>query len=440
MPSAQAKKHLAQIPGSDSFFELLALNRDPVRFFHERYDAHGQVFRTRFVYPVVFLIGAEANRSIMITNRSKFSFGRGYHQTSIRRVFDGSIMLQDGADHARTRGILQPAVDRLALKQSVTKIGELWQEMADILADGRWYDCYDAGQRTTYRVAGHALIGLETRAEAEALHADFATLMRGLMAPVPIAFPMSNLARALAARERLVRALEPRIEAARARAPDGMLDLLAHHGLDDGDALTVREVAEQVLLLFWAGYDTTASSVSWFFHVLARHPALQARIAAEMEAVVGEDIGEIMSAKLPVTDAFVREIERMYPSVLFFPRIAMEDIEFNGFTIPKGTPTFYSPYMSHHDPLSFERPDEFDPERWLHEDKAQRPKASLLVGFGTGPRTCLGKPFAVVQFRILLHQLLRRFVIEPDPDCQPTVMGLPIHHPVGSRVRFIPRR
>ena len=76
--------------------------------------------------------------------------------------------------------------------------------------------------------------------------------------------------------------------------------------------------------------------VSWFFHVLARHPALQARIAAEMEAVVGEDIGEIMSAKLPVTDAFVREIERMYPSVLFFPRIAMEDIEFNGFTIPKG--------------------------------------------------------------------------------------------------------
>ena len=87
-------------------------------------------------------------------------------------------MLQDGADHARTRGILQPAVDRLALKQSVTKIGELWQEMADILADGRWYDCYDAGQRTTYRVAGHALIGLETRAEAEALHADFATLMR----------------------------------------------------------------------------------------------------------------------------------------------------------------------------------------------------------------------------------------------------------------------
>ena len=95
-----------------------------------------------------------------------------------------------------------------------------WQEMGDILADGRWYDCYDAGQRTTYRVAGHALIGLETRAEAEALHADFATLMRGLMAPVPIAFPMSNLAQRWL-RERLVRALEPRIEAARARCRMG---------------------------------------------------------------------------------------------------------------------------------------------------------------------------------------------------------------------------
>jgi len=439
MPSAEAKKHLANIPGSDSLLELMHLNKDPVRFFHQRYDAHGQVFRTRFIYPVVFMIGAEANRSIMITNRSKFSFGKGYHQTSIRRVFDGSIMLQDGADHARTRAILQPAVDRLALKQSVTKIGQLWREMGDTLSDGAWYDCYDAGQRSTYRVAGHALIGLETRAEADALHADFAALMRGLMAAVPIAFPFSNMARALAARERLVKALEPRIEAARTRPPDGMLDLLAHHGLDDNDALTVREVAEQVLLLFWAGYDTTASSVSWFFHVLARHPDLQARIAAEMTEVVGDDISEIMSAKLPVTDAFIREIERMYPSVLFFPRIAMEDIDFAGFTIPKGTPTFYSPYMSHHDPLSFDRPDEFDPERWLNPDKSLRPKSSLLVGFGTGPRTCLGKPFAVVQFRILLHHILRRFVIEPDPDCQPTVMGLPIHHPVDSRIRFMPR-
>ena len=74
MPSAQAKKHLAQIPGSDSFFELLALNRDPVRFFHERYDARAGLSDT-LVYPV-FLIGAEANRSIMITNRSK-SFEEG---------------------------------------------------------------------------------------------------------------------------------------------------------------------------------------------------------------------------------------------------------------------------------------------------------------------------------------------------------------------------
>ena len=68
--------------------------------------------------------------------------------------------------------------------------------------------------------------------------------------------------------------------------------------------------------------------------------------------------------------------------------------------------------MSHHDPLSFERPDEFDPERWLHEDKAQRPKELGRVWDAEDP---LKSPLPV-QFRILLHQLLRRFVIErPDP-------------------------
>ena len=150
---------------------------------------------------------------------------------------------------------------------------------------------------------------------------------------------MSNLARALAARERLVRALEPRIEAARACA-----------GWDVGPVGSPRarrrrcadrargRRAGAAPLLGGVRHDGELGLV--VLPCAGAAPGASGAIAAEMEAVVGEDIGEIMSAKLPVTDAFVREIERMYPSVLFFPRIAMEDIEFNGFTIPKGTPTF----------------------------------------------------------------------------------------------------
>ena len=128
----------------------------------------------------------------------------------------------------------------------------------------------------------------------------------------------------------------------------------------------------------------------------------------------------------------------MYPSALFFPRIALQDFEYRGQTIPKGTPTFYSPYMSHRDPAAFENPNVFDPERWnpARGDRTARP--AQLVGFGGGPRVCLGKPFAKLQLRLMIHELLSRYRIVPDPTSRPTYMQLPVHHPVGSGVRFEP--
>ena len=110
---------LARIPGSDSYLELAHLLRNPTGFFHERFERYGRVFKTRLVYPVVFLIGADANRTLMITQRHAVSFGQGYAQTAVKRIFEGSIMLQDGEAHKQTRDILSPAVGRLAVRAAL---------------------------------------------------------------------------------------------------------------------------------------------------------------------------------------------------------------------------------------------------------------------------------------------------------------------------------
>ena len=95
--------------------------RDATHFLHTRFERHGRVWKTRLVYPVVFLVGDEANKSILVTRRHEFSFGRGYAQTAVNRIFEGSIMLQDGAEHRRSRDILSPAVGKLALRESELK-------------------------------------------------------------------------------------------------------------------------------------------------------------------------------------------------------------------------------------------------------------------------------------------------------------------------------
>jgi cytochrome P450 len=425
------------IPGSDSLLELPRLLGDAPRFLHERFERHGRVWKTRLAYPVVFVVGEQANKSILVTKRHEVSFGRGYAQTAVDRVFAGSIMLQDGDAHDRMRDILTPAVGKLAIHESIAAVLRIWSDAADRLGDGRTRDVYDVAQRTTFDVAANVLTGLALGRETDEVRPWFERLIEGIMAPVKVRFPFGRLDRALRARDVIGGRLRPRIEAARERPPTGLVGQLAHHREPDGSPLPADEIVGHLLLLFWAGYDTTASAASWTLHELARRVDWQERLRAEVTSVP-DDAPLDDARELPQVAAFLHEIERMYPSALFFPRITLRDVNVDGHVIPEGTPTFYSPYLSHRDPATFEAPNAFDPERWLPSRGDRRASPAKLVGFGGGPRVCHGKSFAKTQLRVMVQAVLRRHRIEPDPTCRPRVLALPVHHPLASRVRFVP--
>jgi cytochrome P450 len=419
------------VPGSDSPLELARLLRDAPRFLHERFERHGRVFKTRIVYPVVFLVGDQANKTILVTRRHDFAFGAGYAHTAVQRIFEGSIMLQDGEEHARTREVLSPAVGKLAVRESVAAVRAIWEAAATRAGGGTPQDVYGLAERATFDVAANALTGLALGGETEELRPYFERLIEGIMSPVRVAVPFSRLWRALAARRVLHDRLRPRVLAARDRPASGLLGQLACSRDARGEPLPADDVIGHLLLLFWAGYDTTASAASWAIHELARRVDWQERIRRESSN--GDD-----GAEPPDTSAFLSEVERMYPSALFFPRVTTAEVEIDGYLIPEGTPVFYSPYLSHRDPATFEHPNAFDPERWLPSRGDRRASQAKLVGFGGGPRVCLGKSFAKMQLRVMLHTLVARWRVEPDPTCRPTVLGLPVHHPLASRVRFFP--
>src|SRR5258707_7718547 len=164
---------LAAIPGSTNPLELAHLLRDGTRFLHERFERHGRVWKTRLAYPVVFLIGEQANKSVLVTRRHELSFGLGYAQTAVQRIFEGSIMLQDGDDHTRMRDILSPAVGKLAIRESVAAVQRIWQEAAARLGDGRAHDVYRVAERATFDVAANVLTGLSLGEETQAFRPYF---------------------------------------------------------------------------------------------------------------------------------------------------------------------------------------------------------------------------------------------------------------------------
>lgn len=436
IPFSSAPSPLDAIPGSDGFDELVRMLHDPTGFFHRRFERHGRLWKTRFVYPAVFAIGEEANKTILVTKREQFSFGQGYAATAVKRVFEGSIMLQDGDAHRFTRDTLSPAVGRLAVRDSANAVAAIWSRKARSVA-GTSEDCYELAERTTFEVAANVLAGLALGPETDSFRPEFERLIGGIMAPVPVRFPFGRLDRSLTARAALFRMLNPHVDAARERG-EGLVGLLARQRDPSGRPLTNEDVIGHLLLLAWAGYDTTASAASWILHVLGQRPDWQTRLR-DAFARVGDDVAAIESGKgIDEVEWFLLEAERMYPSALFFPRIPIEDVEILGYVVPKGTVVFYSPYMSHRDPATFENPNSFDPDRWNPARGGERPSPAKLHGFGGGPRVCLGKSFAKLQLKLMIKGILEGQRIEPDPTSRTRIMGVPVHHPVGSRIRFVP--
>jgi cytochrome P450 len=431
---------LAALPGSASPRELLAMRKDPLAFLHTRFAMHGRVFKSNLVVPCVFVVGEAWNRTLLVTRRSDFGFGQGYARTAVRHVFEDSIMLQDGADHARTRAALAPAVSRLSVRDSVATMRGLWAgQLARAAAQGG-ADAYELAERGTFDVAARVLLGLAIGPESEAFRAEFERLIGGMLALVPVPIPFGRLAAALTARRALFRMLTPHVERMRRHGGQGLAVQLFDVRDERGSPLSSEEIVGHLLLLAWAGYDTTASAATWLLVTLAERHDLQELLRAELAGVDPDDATALETGKgLSETECFLLELERMYPSAVLFPRITTRHVEHEGAVIPEDTLVLYTPYLSHRDPTSFAHPNTFDPERFSARSGSARNSAGQLFGFGGGPRICLGKPFAKLQLKVLLHTLLARYELEPDPTARPRTLVFPVHHPLGARVRLVPR-
>lgn len=428
---------LDNIPGSMAQIELMHMLRQPIRYLHDRYDRYGEVFKTRMVFPAVWVLGAEAMRTVFVTHRHSFSYEKGYGKLSFARVFENSIITMDGQPAADARAILMPAVGRLGIRESTLKVQEIWDDAAANLDDNQPRDAYEFVNHTTFRVSANALTGLELGPEIDELFPLFEALIDGTIQSIPVAYPFSPLARGIQARKELFERFRPRIARAREEEPTGMVGLLAHHRDENGEYLPIDEVINHVLLLFWAGYDTTASAGSWCLHLLAHHPEWQDRLRAEADEVLGDrDFDLNAVAGLEQLSWFLREQERHRPSIIMFTRETTEEVDVCGHLLPKGVSLMYSPYMSHHLPSAFERPNVFDPGRWDPALGDRAAKASNLIGFGGGPRLCLGRNFALMQLRVMITTILRNYTLEPDERFNSSRQVLPMHRPVDSKIFF----
>ena len=180
-------------------------------------------------------------------------------------------------------------------------------------------------------------------------------------------------------------------------------------------AMSETQVRDEVMTMFLAGHQTTATALTWTFWLLDRHPAVHEHLREEIVQVLGgrppafADLG-----RLPYLGCVLDEVLRLYPPIWRLSRQALGEDAVGGYHVPSGCVVLLSPWLTHRNPAYWPDAERFDPDRFLPKHGVGRPRFAYFP-FGGGPRTCIGNSFALMEARLILARVLQRYRLRLVP-------------------------
>ena len=387
---------------------VLGFVRNPLRFLEAAARQYGPVSYFNILGQRVFLVDdAELIQEVLVTRQHLFDRDNG--ATLLRELVGDGLLTRDEPLHKERRRALQPAFHKMQVAGYAGVMARLSSEWAPGSAR---FDVAAEMKRLTLSIVGAALFGADFRVNADRIAEVLGQVIRRSRWIAPALPFLEPVARAYRRRwprgvslffrqERaeLERILKPVIKARRVTESDDVLSLLLGQ-LDDQDA--VNEVVTLVL----AGHETTATALTWAWHLIGGHPRVEEKLQREVdEVLVGRVPGFEDLARLTYTGMVFAEAMRLYPPAPAFGRRPKEDLSLGGYRVPARSSVFLSPYVTQRNGRYFERPANFEPERWEHPS---HPKFAYFP-FGGGAKMCIGDTFARMEGVLVLAAIVRKW-------------------------------
>ena len=191
--------------------------------------------------------------------------------------------------------------------------------------------------------------------------------------------------------------------------------------------LSDSSIVAQSVIFFIAGYDTTASLLTFAAYCLSQDQEIQQRVQKEVDEALTRHGGLTYEAvmDMPYLDRVISESLRMYPVATRLERLSTKEYTLPGTNvhIPPGTVVQMSVFMLHNDPDYYPNPSRFDPDRFLPEEKERRHPCAYIP-FGVGPRNCIAMRFALFEAKVALVSMMSKMTLKPTPKTPPHPMPL----------------
>lgn len=444
---------LAGVPLLGSLFDLRS---DSLGTYLRAQQRHGDVVRITAGPPglraeLYCVFSAEGAQQVLAAESANFRKDNAFYQ-ELRDSFGNGLLTSQDEDYMRQRRLVQPLFTKRrvdgyagAVAAETRAVVEGWER-----APGSVIDVGEEMMRLALRAVARILFGTDVEATVDVVDRCFPViteyvLRRGYSpANIPRSWPTPGNKRAAAAMDELYAVCDRIIAERRSGTAAGGEDLLsllaAATSTDDGE-FDAAELRDQVLIFLLAGHETTATSLAFSLHLLARHPEQQARAREEISRVLGDRPPEAADLdRLPYLTQVLKEAMRLYPAAPVIGRGSVAATEVGGRTIPAGSDVILAPWVTHRHPRYWPDPDRFDPDRFTPEAEAGRPRYAWFP-FGGGPRACIGQHFSMLESVIALAMILRSCSFEAVDTEIPVSAGITLRAdgPIRCRIRHATR-
>jgi len=401
---------------------------DPIRLFEYLTANFNRVSSYRIgPSQIVLMNDPELIREVLIVQPQNFIKERT--QKRMKILLGEGLITSDGEVHKRQRRIAAPAFHRQRIQAYASVMVERAAAMRDSWREGVELDASAAMMRLALQIVARTLFDSDVTRDVQLINDEVNAIMRlyNFLVAMPrlegwLHLPVPGVMRFRRARRRLDKVVYRMIEERRRSGVDGgdLLSMLLASRDEEADhsGMTDEQLRDEVLTIFLAGYETVANALSWTWLLLGQNPDAEAKLHAEIDAVLGrrlptlEDLPQLRYAEMVLAESM-----RLYPPAWAMGRQATCDVEIGPYKFPAGTFIFFSQYIIQRNADFFPDPLRFDPERFTPERKAGRPRFAYFP-FGGGSRQCIGESFAWMEATLSLVTLAQRWRLRLVPDQQ----------------------
>lgn len=427
-PPLKIPPTLPGLPLFGNTFAFVNSGGMPVETFRRAIQQHGDIVRLRAAGRTIYLVSHPALIQEILVKRVK-----DFHKPivlsktpqGLDRFFAGGILTSDYPEWRPQRKVIQPLMHTKHIEsyaETMARFGELllsrWQ-------DRETRDIHDDMTQVTIWVIAETMFGMDVKHTPELSMAG-KLAQEVTVADITLPLPewmirdrnrkadkvndiMTALVTRLMNERRANRDLENRKD---------LLTLLMQTTDDENNPMPDQFIRDNILTLFFAGHETTANTLVWAFHYLDLNPHILDALHTEVDTVLNGRAPTLADLHhLPYTLMVIKETMRIEPTVAIIPRALLEDVELGGYRLEKDSIVFIPPYIVHRDPRWWNKPENFDPNRFSEANELNIPKYAYLP-FGGGPRICIGNHFSLMEAQILLAMMVSRYRLRHAPGVE----------------------